>query len=75
LQADAVKDRAVRGNESVDHFRDDREARQLSVEREPETLATRVAQGQETGLGRTGMEVAAQYPAIALADFQRAVAR
>ncbi len=41
----------MRGDEGVSQFRDGREARQFSVEREPDSLAARVAQGQEAGLG------------------------
>ena len=45
----------MRGDERVSQFRDGRETGQFSVEREPESLAARVAQGQETGLGGTGL--------------------
>src|ERR1700733_5440837 len=41
----------MRGEEGVSPFRDGRETRQLSVKREPDSLAASVAQGQETSLG------------------------
>src|SRR5262249_60783459 len=46
--------RATRRDEGVTKFRNDCEARQFSVQREPEALATRMAQGQKTGLSGTG---------------------
>jgi len=45
----------MRGDERVDEFRDCRETGQTSVESEPEALAARMGQGQETGLGSGGV--------------------
>src|SRR5271154_7020181 len=42
------------GDERVSPFRERRETGQMAVEREPESLAGRMAQGQETGLGCAG---------------------
>ena len=44
----------MRGDEGVSPLRDRGETGQMAVEREPESLAARVAQGQETGLGGAG---------------------
>ena len=44
----------MRGDERVSQLRDARETGQISVESEPESLAARMAQGPETGLGGAG---------------------
>ena len=53
-KAHAVEGWAVRGGERVSPFRDGRESRHMLVEREPESLAARVAQGQEARLCGAG---------------------
>src|SRR5580658_4486061 len=44
----------MRGDERISQFRNGRKTGQISVESEPESLAARVVQGQETGLGGAG---------------------
>src|SRR4029077_2229893 len=53
--ADAIKGYAVRGDEDISPFRDGRKPGQFSIEREPDSLAARLAQGQEAGLGGARM--------------------
>ena len=77
-QADAVKGRAVRGDERVNQFRDGSEARQFPVERQPESLAARVAQDEEAGLGGAGtMSVGCNelYRALKLGGRDRGILR
>src|SRR5262249_34856093 len=56
----------------------DRETRQFSVQREPEALATRVAQGQKTSLSGTGtMSVGCDelHRALKIGDWDRRILR
>ena len=66
-KAQAEEGRAVPGDKGVSEFGDGRETGQVPIESEPESLAGRMAERQETGLGGAGA------PAIGLDELHRAL--